>query len=225
MTADPRLLPAGISDDRSQALLELIERLGGLDLTPILAQRVDSTAADALMHLAWQYHVMGLEGFSFAATDDERRELLRSAIALHRQKGTPDSVRAALLRLGFTDVTVRDPATALRHDGTYHRNGEIRRTGVPHWTFFDLVLATTDAAPAAGVPAAALLQALVAAWKPARSTIGRLAIQPATDDVLVTDDPITLDVMTELRHFDGSFAFDGSVDLSGAGSHAMETLA
>src|SRR4051812_15587841 len=93
MTADPRQLPPGIADDRSRAFLELIERVASLDLTQILTTRIDSVTAGALIQLAWQYHVSGLEGFELAPDEAAQRELLRHAIELHRYKGTPWAIK------------------------------------------------------------------------------------------------------------------------------------
>jgi P2-related tail formation protein len=47
-----------INDLRSQSLLGLIERLGALDLTPILVYRLDSVPDSALLLLAWQFDML-----------------------------------------------------------------------------------------------------------------------------------------------------------------------
>jgi len=47
-----------INDTRTQALLELIERLAALDLTTLLVYRIDSVVADALPFLAWQFDIL-----------------------------------------------------------------------------------------------------------------------------------------------------------------------
>ena len=47
-----------INDLRSQSLLTLIERLGALDLVPLLVYRIDSVPESALPFLAWQFDVL-----------------------------------------------------------------------------------------------------------------------------------------------------------------------
>ncbi len=51
-------IPPSINDRRSQALLDLVNRLGDLDLTPILVYRIDSVPAAALPFLAWQFDIL-----------------------------------------------------------------------------------------------------------------------------------------------------------------------
>ncbi|MBE3605221.1 phage tail protein, partial [bacterium] len=48
-----------INDARSAALLDLIERLGALDLTPLLVYRIDSAPDSVLLALAWQFDMLG----------------------------------------------------------------------------------------------------------------------------------------------------------------------
>jgi len=51
-------IPPSIKDARSQALMQIIERLGAIDLTPLLVYRIDSVPAGALPFLAWQFDIL-----------------------------------------------------------------------------------------------------------------------------------------------------------------------
>src|SRR6202050_3483678 len=51
-------IPPSINDTRSQALLALVDRLGQLDLGPLLVYRIDSVPASALPFLAWQFDIL-----------------------------------------------------------------------------------------------------------------------------------------------------------------------
>lgn len=51
-------IPSSINDERSRAHLEIVERLGTLDLTPILVYRLDSVPDTALPFLAWQFDIL-----------------------------------------------------------------------------------------------------------------------------------------------------------------------
>src|SRR5438128_12377304 len=114
-----------INDARSNALLELIKRLGSLDLTPLLVYRLDSAPTDALTLLAWQFDILGPEwqlgaptgesidslkdidaltsidslssagGAAGLSDFDSLRDLLRAAIPLHRTRGTPYAIKTA----------------------------------------------------------------------------------------------------------------------------------
>ena len=64
------------------------ERFAGLDLECILVSIIDNVPADALPHLAEQYHITGNEGWLQALNEQEKRELIKSAIKMHRYKGT-----------------------------------------------------------------------------------------------------------------------------------------
>lgn len=90
--ADKRLIPAGIRDQSTEAFNELIDRLGTLDLTPLLIYIIDHVEASALPHLAWQFHI---EGWELAKTEEEKRALIKKAIELHRHKGTRWAVKKA----------------------------------------------------------------------------------------------------------------------------------
>lgn len=51
-------IPPSIDDQRSQELLQLIERLNALDLSPILVYRIDSVPDGALPFLGWQFDIL-----------------------------------------------------------------------------------------------------------------------------------------------------------------------
>jgi P2-related tail formation protein len=120
-----------INDARSAALLDLIERLGALDLTPLLVYRIDSAPDSVLLALAWQFDMLAPQWQlgansaesvdaitnidaltdidTLSSTDsaagtsdyDSLRTLLKAAIPLHRTRGTPYSIKTALKSLGW----------------------------------------------------------------------------------------------------------------------------
>lgn len=94
--ADERLIPAGIRDDSNLAFNELIDRMGTVDLTPLLIYLVDEVEATSLPHLAEQFDVTGYKGWIQTTSEGERRALIKSAIAKHYYKGTPGAIRKAL---------------------------------------------------------------------------------------------------------------------------------
>lgn len=84
------------NDPRFGPLATLTERLERLDLSVLLVYLIDLVGADLLPLLAEQFHVMGDEGWLLANTDEQRRELIRRAIELHRYKGTVWAVKEVL---------------------------------------------------------------------------------------------------------------------------------
>ena len=64
------------------------ERFKALDLECVLISLIDKAPSDALPHLAEQYHVTGNEGWLQAVTEEEKRNLIKSSIKMHRYKGT-----------------------------------------------------------------------------------------------------------------------------------------
>ena len=98
-------------------LAQLTERLTGLDMTRLLIYLVDLVEDDALPYLGEQFHIMGGEGWDFAADDTARRALIKSAIELHRYKGTPWAIREVIRRLGFGEIGLIEGLAAKTYDG------------------------------------------------------------------------------------------------------------
>ncbi|EAV5247774.1 phage tail protein I [Salmonella enterica] len=95
---DKLLLPPPLASDERFSILANIaaERFAQIDLTALLVYLVDIVDASALPSLAGQFHVQGLEGWLFAVNEQEKRELIKQAIELHKYKGTPWAVRRVL---------------------------------------------------------------------------------------------------------------------------------
>lgn len=64
------------------------ERFRGLDLECLLVSIIDNVPSDALPHLAEQFHITGDEGWLQALSEQEKRNLIKSSIKMHRYKGT-----------------------------------------------------------------------------------------------------------------------------------------
>ena len=64
------------------------ERFSKIDIDTLLVIIIDNLPADALPHLAEQYHITGNEGWLHANTENEKRALIKNAIKIHRYKGT-----------------------------------------------------------------------------------------------------------------------------------------
>lgn len=71
------------------------ERFKNIDIDVLLVSIIDNLPSDALPHLAEQYHVTGNEGWLQCRNDDEKRDLIKRSIEVHRYKGT----KYALLKI------------------------------------------------------------------------------------------------------------------------------
>lgn len=141
-------------------LAQITERLTDLDMTRLLIYLVDLVEDDALPYLGEQFHIMGGEGWDFAADDAARRALIKSAIELHRYKGTPWAIKQALTKLGLESFAlVEHPEDA-------------------HWAEFDVDITVIDR-PLAAATYRQILQ-LISAYKPVRSHLRWLSVTAVT---------------------------------------------
>lgn len=190
-------LPPSIEDERSRAILDLVERLGQIDLTPLLVYRIDSVPASALYALAWQFGVLGSAGWGLADTDAKRRDLLRRAILLHHRKGTVWAIKAALAAVGYPDAEVDEAA-----GGPFE---------------FQVNLGTLEDDTEWSEEKQAALVAAVETWKNARSRLISVHSSPTSVSEPLArpvDDPMVINQTTRFR-YDGTYAYDGAIAYSG----------
>lgn len=147
-------------DPRFGPLAQLSERLAGLDLSRLLVYLVDLVEPDALPFLGEQFHIMGWEGWDFAGDDAARRALIKSAIELHRYKGTPWAIKQALAKIGIDRLTLVE-----------HPEGA-------HWAEFDVEITVVDRPLTEDIYPQ--ISVLVDTYKPVRSHLRRLIVSVAS---------------------------------------------
>lgn len=98
--ADDRLIPSSVADDSARAYNEMAERLGSLDVTPVLVYLIDAVPAATLPVLAEQFRVTRFE-WRLAQTESQQRTLIKTAIERRRYRGTPYAIERGLEVLGF----------------------------------------------------------------------------------------------------------------------------
>ena len=122
------------------------ERFAALDTTVILVNMIDTVPESTLIWLARGFGVIGNEGWNFATTVEQRRELVKMAIELHRFKGTPYGVKSAIERgsdIEYADITLIEgyglrPLWTL--DGSHYLNGSFYLGDTAHWADFAVVV-------------------------------------------------------------------------------------
>jgi len=77
------------------------ERFSNINLDVVLVSIIDNLPSDALPHLAEQYHVTGNEGWLQCRNDDEKRDLIKRSIEVHRYKGTKYALKKILDMFGL----------------------------------------------------------------------------------------------------------------------------
>jgi phage tail P2-like protein len=138
----PSILPPLLLNDLNMRVLEtLAARVSVLDLEPVLLYDFDHAPASALIHLAEQFNLLGDAGWDLADTEPMKRALLKEAIALHRFKGTPWSMKRVLALLGFgTAVLEEGWVNVARYNGAATFDGvALYGDGARHWAEYDVV--------------------------------------------------------------------------------------
>lgn len=198
---DYEVLPPSVrSDLRSRAFVDAVWRkLLCLDLTSVLIYRFDTVPESALYYLAEAFDVLGYKGWILAETEEEKRELLKIAFDLHRYAGTRYAIRRALEWLGF-DVDfeiVENPGSY--YDGlTFDYTGDLTYSGALLGQFS----VRASGGPVLNLNQVAWIVKLIETWKP---------LSRKLFDLYLNDIP----VFRNLRLYDGTWFYDGSVDYSG----------
>lgn len=183
------------------------ERFAAIEIERVMPLLVDITPAQALIWLARQFNVMGVKGWKFVDTDDERRELIKAAIELQRFKGTPWSIKEALRRVGYPNVVIIEDLTDLVqvYNGTILYDGTFTYGGDYHWAIFAVNLEAEGALTPEQI---ADIIAVINEYKPVRCKLLSVNIQVSfTDTVDLSED-------LEIGIGDGGFDYELDFELS-----------
>lgn len=215
------LLASGISQVEHLAAFDAMveERFANIDVEAVLIYLIDTVKADALPILAEQFDVLGYKGYAFAQTEQDKREVIKKAIELHRFKGTPWSIKEALKAIGYYGAVIQERLVApIYYDGTFVHNGS-QFYGPGHWADFRVVI---DLGNNMGVNAqsAADAVALINEYKNVRSRLRDVSYQatifeylPMTEDFVVNVESNMIDALG--YYHDNTYLYDGSVNYGG----------
>lgn len=121
--SDQTILPPSLaSDERSIVFDKLTQRYKQLDLSKLTLYLFDITEESALVHLAEQLSLFR-DGWEMAESDDAKRNLLKSAIQIHRHKGTPWAVRELFRSLGLGEIELIEGTGHIKYDGRAKYDG------------------------------------------------------------------------------------------------------
>jgi phage tail P2-like protein len=179
-------------------------QLEKIPLEKLLVYMVDKVPEEALPILAEQLDVLGYKGMRLAATVQDKRNLIKRAIELHRYKGTIWAIEEALKSVGFNNAQIIE-----------HVNS--------HWAKFSVDLTASGVTLTSQGLADAL--AMVREYKNARSQLEAIQIVLQIDDVidLGTDSVLAAPELrledtltfTGALYYDGTGVYDGAHDHSG----------
>lgn len=156
-------------DQRMRALAALGLRLDLVSTPQLMPRLVELVLADHLELLAESHCILGVNGYWLAESDQAKRQLIKGAYELHRNKGTPWSLRQIVRRLGFGEITIIEGLNHQRHNGNIQRDGMYVHGHNSYWAHYRILLNH----PITNQQAALLRQTL-AAFAPARCVLSSL---------------------------------------------------
>lgn len=133
-------LPPPLAGDTSlTALANLAERWDELDLSALMVYLVDIVDSSALDALAEQFSLKE-DGWVLAESEDARRAMIKTAIEMHRYKGTPWAIRAVIRSLGFGEVELIEHIGRLNYDGERRYNNLFVYGDASKWAVYRVLL-------------------------------------------------------------------------------------
>jgi len=206
--ADIEILPPSIrQDELMQALLQVHQRIFQFDLNDLILYDFDNVPSQVLPHLAVDFLVTGYRGWLLAETEEDKRSLLKNAIALHKTAGTSYAIRLAMESVGFPGATVTENPP-LYYDGRAHYNGREHYNGRQLGAF--IVTLSPERSPVDDNQVD-LIVALIETWKNARSKLIDLRIGQ-------------ISLFNNKLFYDGSIHYDGRQFYSGGRSYSYSPL-
>lgn len=200
-----KILPARFRNAPHLAAFEQIwhDRVESIDISLFMMNLVDACSYKGLPYLAEQFGILTLRSWKLATSDDERRQLIKDAIATRASYGTVAAVKAAIASLGF------DPAHLVERCGTDPVTG---------WAEFKIAFDASEITLLDG-PMLDLLYQLIVDSKPARCKF--LGLEYSATDLVDTLSPTDIvdagvgaDIVDALPlpglKYDGAKKYDGS---------------
>lgn len=206
MSSNQNILPDPLRVHHIEAFdLLCAQRLDNLQLDALLIYLIDSVNSQALYYLAVQFDLLGYKGWKLADTDSKKRALIKSAIDLHRYKGTIYAIKKALSALGYPNAII-----------TEH---------VGHWATFKLQLNIGN--NILNPQAIADIAAVVNEYKNVRSHFFGIEFEIRFDDDMITITDMgheaSADLDTDSIFVGGDFRYDGLQYYDGTKNYSSDT--
>ncbi|WP_414451510.1 phage tail protein I [Burkholderia sp. 22PA0099] len=83
--------------------------------------------------LPWLAWSLAVDGWELAESEDARRALIKSSLAIHQRKGTPWAIREIVRRLGFGEIEIQEGRRIKCRDGSAKRDSRYLHGGAAAW--------------------------------------------------------------------------------------------
>lgn len=190
----------------------LKDRFESFDFSPILMYIIDTAPESALIHLAGQFDVLGLKGWNLAVTIDDKRNLIKRAIELHRFKGTIWAVKEGIKSVGFDDAEIIEHV-GFDFDGTWDFDGSFTYAGGNWATFRVKITLPNDRSMTA--PELVQVRQMIEEYKNVRSHLVDVTLIVSFSDSVFIDDQFLdlgdgiVDTLAAGMYYDGQYNFNG----------------
>ncbi len=212
------ILASGIAHKEHLAVFDRLAeaRFAALEVEKVLIYLVDTVDEDALYSLASQFDMLGFKGWKQATTVQRRRDLIKTAIEIHRYKGTVFAIRRAMEAVGYAGVII-EPHTGVMHDGSVDHDGSVSYDEGSNWATFRLIADLGNDLGVNATQLAELIQ-LVDEYKNVRSHLIDIRYSASLDDSVVPTEEFTMKIIfagieesvPEGIDHDGSGSYDGT---------------
>ena len=221
-----KLLPTPLQQAAHlQAFDDLVAgRFDALPLEEILVYLVDTVNATALPYLAEQFDILGIKGYGYAQTEEEKRDTIRNAIELHRYKGTPWAIKEALSKIGLV-VNRIEEGVGIRtfYNGTVNYNGSRTYGSLGHWAYFRVYLNTAQNTVISATQIADAV-AIINEYKNVRSHLYDITVETTNiNDTLAISDSVgfAADVLPADdfgAYYNGLYTYNGTLTYANIGN-------
>jgi phage tail P2-like protein len=174
------LLPPN-ANEHEHALDDSIARIGAVPVEISKLWNPHTCPIELLPWLAW---ALSVDEWDETWTEEQKRNSVAASYEVHSHKGTPYSIKSALLALGYDNVQIREGELYYYND-TKTYDGSFTHGGDGVWPLFDVVLNIGLA------PDAAMIQKIkdrIARYKNARSVLRNLIFMNILYDNTITYD-------------------------------------
>ncbi len=154
---------------------------------PIPNQMLWNPAECPAALLPWLAHSLSVDAWETTWTEQTKRDVIATAVAVHRRKGTRAAIREVIRAAGYGEAIIVEGLGASLHDATEDHDGSITHASDATWAEYTIYLSRPITLPQAGV-----VRRLLAKVAPARCKLR------------------TLNYAQVARLYDGSFFHDGT---------------
>jgi len=214
------ILASSISNKEHLSVFDKVADLRNqaLEVEKALIYIIDQVDEKALLPLAVQFDVMGIKGWDLCSTADQRRQLIKRAIELHRYKGTPYGVKSGLESAGFGGSIIQERVGS-QYDGAVNFDGSTFYEG-GSWANFRVIV---NLGNEKGISAdqTELITALINEYKNVRSNLVDLKWRADLRETMQPTDAFTITaIYSDVdEQFNPGVNYDGTADYNGQYRH------